>query len=359
MRPAFPLLLGMALSLAASAPCVLAAGPSPVPVIVAEPREAPLVEQLRLTGTVTTDHSAELSPRVDGLVSRLYVDAGDVVRKGQVLLEVDAEMARLALSRAQASAAEAAVQDAEARRLVEEARRLVAERHLPATELARREAAAQLASAALATARAAEKEQEEIVRRHRLPAPFAGIIARRMASLGEWVEPGTPVFELVATDRVRLDLQAPQESFARIPTGAVVRVRSALDPERVLPGRISARVPVGGGSARTLLVRVVVEDAAGSLLPGTSATAEIDLPQPGSALLVPRDALLRYPDGSYTVFVVEDSGGTPTAVEKKVRLGRGGDPVEVLEGIAPGERVVVRGNETLRHGQPVRIGGGS
>lgn len=359
MKPAFPVLLGIALSLAATAPSVLAAGAAPVPVIVVEPRQAPLVEQLRLTGTVTADHSAELSPRVDGLVARLYVDAGDAVRQGEVLLEVDAEMARLALSRAQAVATEAAVQDAEARRLVEEARRLVAERHLPATELARREAAAQLASAGLATARAAEKEQQEIVRRHRLPAPFAGVIARRMASLGEWVQRGTPVFELVATDRVRLDLQAPQESFARIPAEAAVRVRSALEPEREFAGRISARVPVGSGNARTLLVRVVVDEAAGGLLPGTSATAEIDLPQPGSALLVPRDALLRYPDGSYTVFVVTDPDGEPKAAERKVRLGRGGDPVEVVEGLAPGERVVVRGNETLRNGQPVRIAGGS
>ncbi len=337
----------------------LAADSPPVPVIVVEPREAPLVEELRLTGTITADHSAELSPRMDGLVSKLHADAGDVVRPGQVLLELDAEMARLALARAQASAAEAAVQDAEARRLVEEARRLVAERHLPATELARREAAAELASAALSTARAAAREQEEIVRRHRLPAPFDGVIARRMTSLGEWVVRGSPVFELVATDRVRLDLQVPQESYARIPADATVRVRSALDPSRLFSGRISARVPVGTGNARTLLVRVVVEDADGRLLPGTSATAEIDLPQEGAALLVPRDALLRYPDGSYSVFVVEDPTGSPTAREKKVRLGRGGDPVEVLEGLATGERVVIRGNETLKTGQPVRISTGS
>ena len=331
---------------------------APAPVTVTRPEQAPVAEQLRLTGTLTADRASELSPRVDGLVSRLRADAGDVVRRGQVLLELDATVAELALARAKAGTAEAAAQDAEARRLVEEARRLVAERHLRATELARREASANLAAASLEAARAAEREQQELVRRHKLPAPFDGVIARRLVDLGEWVVRGSPVFELVATDRVRLDLQAPQESFGQIGADASVRVESALHPDESFRGRVAARVPVGDGTTRTLLVRVVVEGAAGKLLPGTSATAVIDLPSRGSALLVPRDALLRYPDGTHSVFVVAESGGTATATERKVRIGRGGDSVEVLEGISPGELVVVRGNETLRSGQAVRITGG-
>lgn len=330
----------------------------PAPVTVVKPERAVLTEELRLTGTLTADRSAQLSPRVDGLVSRLAVDAGDVVKRGQVLLELDATVARLALERAQAGTAEAAVQDAEAGRLLDEARRLVTERHLPATELARREAAAKLAAAALDAARAAEREQAELVRRHQLPAPFDGVVARRLTDLGEWVVRGTPVFELVATDRVRLDLQAPQERFTRIDPDAPVEVRSSLAPGRTFAGRITARVPVGDGAARTFLVRVVVDDADGQLLPGTSATAVIGLPATGSALLVPRDALTRYPDGSYSVFAVDGAGATGTAVEKKVRIGRGGETVEVLDGLAPGERVVVRGNETLQSGQAVRITGG-
>ena len=73
---------------------------------------------------------------------------------------------------------------------------------------------------------------------------------------------------------------------------------------------------------------------------------------------VSRDALVRYPDGSYSVFVVQDAGGRSTVAERRVKLGRGGSRVEVLEGLRPGERVVVRGNERLRSGQSVRITGG-
>ena len=167
-----------------------------------------------------------------------------------------------------------------------------------------------------------------------------------------------PVIELVATDRVRLDVQAPQERFGAIRQDAVVRVLADSLPGEALTGRVVARVPVSDPSARTFLVRVLVEGAAGRLLPGTSATAVIGLPGSRSALVIPRDALLRYPDGSYSVFVVRHAEGGSTAIERRVKLGRGGAQVEILEGIEPTDRVVVRGNERLRNGQTVRIAEG-
>jgi RND family efflux transporter MFP subunit len=325
------------------------------PVTIVTPRAATVTDELRLTGTLTAERSARLSPRVDGLVARLHVDAGDRVQAGAPLVELDATVARLALRRAQAGTAEAEARSNEAQRLAAEARRLVAERHLPQTELARREAEAELAQAALAASRASEREQAEIVRRHSLPAPFAGVVARRLADVGEWVARGTPVIELVATDRVRLDVQAPQERFSVLDPDAAVRVEPDALGGETLAGRIVARVPVSDPTARTFLVRILVEGAQGRLLPGTSATAILPLKGAQQALVIPRDALLRYPDGTYSVFVVKDEGGRAVAREQRVRLGRGGAQVEILEGLEPGTRVVVRGNETLRDGQPVRI----
>jgi len=326
-----------------------------VPVSVVVPRAARLADELRLTGTLTAERSARLSPRVDGLVARVRVDAGDRVRAGAPLIELDAAVASLALDRAKAGTAESRARSDEARRLAAEARRLVAEKHLPQTELARREADAKLAAAALVASEASEREQAELLRRHVVPAPFAGVVARRLTDVGEWVARGTPVIELVATDRVRLDVQAPQERFAAIREDAVVQVFADSLGGESLPGRVVARVPVSDPSARTFLVRVVVDGAAGRLLPGTSATAVIGLPGSKKALLIPRDALLRYPDGSHSVFVVRDGAGGSTALERPVKVGGGGVQVEILEGIESADRVVVRGNERLRNGQPVRV----
>jgi RND family efflux transporter MFP subunit len=318
-----------------------------VPVVVVAPRTAQVTDELRLTGTLTAERSARLSPRVDGLVARVRVDAGDRVRSGAPLVELDSTVASLALDRARAETAEARARSDEAARLAAEARRLVAEKHLPQTELARREAEAKLAAASLAASEASEREQAELLRRHVVPAPFTGVVARRLADVGEWVSRGTPVIELVATDRVRLDVQAPQERFAAIREDAVVQVLADA-----LGGK---SLPVSDPSARTFLVRVVVDEAQGRLLPGTSATAVIGLPGTKRALVIPRDALLRYPDGSFTVFVLRDGPKGTTALERPVKLGGGGAQIEVLEGIEPADRIVVRGNERLRNGQAVRV----
>ena len=347
-----------AAALIAILPVALAGAQDAVPVNVASPRPAQVTDELRLTGTLTAERSARLSPRVDGLVSRVRVDAGDRVMAGSALIELDSTVAALALERAKAGTAEARARSDEARRLAEEARRLVAEKHLPQTELARREADARLAAAALVASEASEREHAELLRRHTVPAPFAGVVARRLTDVGEWVARGTPVIELVATDRVRLDVQAPQERFAAIREDAVVQVMADSLPGESLPGRVVARVPVSDPSARTFLIRILVDGAAGRLLPGTSATTVIGLPGSGDALVIPRDALLRYPDGSYSVFVVRAEGGVSTAVERPVRLGRGGAQVEILEGIDATDRVIVRGNERLRNGQAIRIAGG-
>ncbi len=327
------------------------------PVAVIVPKQIVITEELTLTGTITAERRARLSPRVDGLVKRLRVDAGDRVKAGQALIELDADLARHALQAAEAELAQAQARLAEAERLVTEARRLVGERHLPQTELERRESELQLARAARQAAQAAREQQAELVSRHVLPAPFAGVVANRYTDVGEWVTRGTEVIDLVATDRLRLDVQAPQEYFAQIAEDSPVKIRAHARTDRTLTGRISALVPIGSQDARTFLVRILIEDPKHRLLPGASATAEIDLHGSTPAFAVPRDALLRYPDGTHSLYVVVEEGGQLVVRERRVRIGRGAQQVEVLEGLNAGERVVIRGNETLRDGQPVEITG--
>jgi RND family efflux transporter MFP subunit len=339
---------------AAAAPI---AAQDPARVRVATPEVARFGERFALTGTLTAERAANLSPLVDGLVESVRVDAGDEVVQGDVLLELDATMAGHALARARAASAEAAAGVAEARRLFEEARRVGERNFIPATLVATREAELQLADAVLASRQAAEREQAELRARHSLPAPFAGVIAGRETESGEWVQRGTPVLRLVATDRVRLDLQVPQERWAAINDDTEVSVHPDALPGVALPARIAARVPVTDPGARTFLLRVVVEAGEHRLLPGTSARAEIALPVTEASLAVPRDALLRQPNGGFSLYVVEDAGdGRMLARQRTVGVLRDqGEQVAVGTGLAIGERIVVRGNEALRDGLPVRV----
>lgn len=338
----------------------LAAAPLPAlaaaPVRVVLPKPADFGEQFQLTGTLTADRAAGLSPRVDGLVQTLRVDAGDRVKTGQPLVQLDDAVARHALARARAEAKEAEANAGEAERLLAEGRRLAADKFIPASQVGTLEARLEQARAVLASARAAVAEQDELVRRHVLPAPFDGVVAARHAEAGEWVQRGDTVLDLVATDRVRLDLQVPQERYAALAGEARVQVFPDALPGQSLPAKVEARVPVTDPQARTFLLRLRVEDPQGRLLPGTSARAAVSLPASEPALAVPRDALLRQPDGGYSLFVALPEGEGYVARQRTVRVLRDrGSQVAIAEGLAEGERVVVRGNEALRDGQAVRL----
>lgn len=329
-----------------------------VPVSVATAELATLGEQLSLTGTLTAERQTRLSPRADGLVARVHVDAGDHVNTGQVLLELDPVIAQQALMRARAQEEEANASVREAERLVNEAQRLAERQAIPATEVASRVARLNLARASAASAQAATREQEELVERHSLPAPFPGVVAEKFTEVGEWVQLGTPVLSLVAIDRVRLDVQVPQERFEQLDDQAQARVFADTLDDTPLPAQIIARVPVTDPEARTFLLRLLVTDPQGRLLPGTSARAEISLSsQATDTVAISRDALLRQPDGSHSVYIVDNADDENIARRRRVQIlyGQGGQVAIAGDTLRQGDQVVIRGNEALTDGQPVEV----
>ncbi len=326
---------------------------APLPVIVERPTPAAFGERFELTGDVAAERRARLSPRVDGLVAEVRVDAGDRVEAGALLLRLDDALARQALGRLGAQAAEAQARVAEAERLLAEARQLVERQFVPASQVATREAELELARAALASARAAEREQAEVVERHGLPAPFAGLVASRQAELGEWVQRGSTVVELIDLDALRIEAQVPAERHADLTDGAEYTLQVAGVADEI-PARLEALLPVVDPGARTFLLRLRPAQSTPALLPGAPVRVAVSLPVREPALTVPRDALLRRPDGSRVLFVVEAAEGGHVARERAVRVLRdAGARVAVAGSIEAGAAVVVRGNEALRDGQAV------
>lgn len=319
------------------------------------PRPATVTDSLSLTGSVGTPLHASLSPKTAGLVQAMGVDAGDRVKRGDLLVQLDATLARLNLRRAEAAVEEARTRLAEARRLQEEGESLGSRGMLPQSQLHARRSEAAVAEAALKGLEAERDVQAERVAQHAVTAPFAGVVVRRLKAPGEWVEPGTALLELVATDALRIDVQVPQERFAALARDVRVEVRADADPQRAIPGRIEARVPVADLGARSFLVRVAVSDPPPALRPGMSVRVQFDLPGGREALSIPRDAVVRFPDGSTIVWVLGPGQGGESVIRKPVALGaQRGDSVVVLDGLAAADRVVVRGNEGLKEGQRVQ-----
>ncbi len=325
------------------------------PVTVAVVEDGRAADELRLTGTVTSERVASLSPRVSGLVKRVRVDAGDRVAAGKVLIDLDPAMAKLALERIRAAVEEARAQLSEEQRLYDEAKKMFARGLIPETRLLSAESVRRVAAVRVDRLVAEQREQQEIVRRHAVVAPFAGVVSRKLTDPGEWVQTGTPVLELVDTRRLRIDVQVPQERYEQISVGTTVSVEVDAHVGNPLAGKVKARVPVNDPNARTFLVRVSVTAGSKVMTPGMSAQVVFPLGRGAAMVKVPRDAVVRKPDGSANVWVIND-GATTTVSERRVELGRSlRDWVDVRSGIEAGTRVVVRGNETLREGQQVRI----
>jgi RND family efflux transporter MFP subunit len=215
-----------------------------------------------------------------------------------------------------------------------------------------REAEVVLDEAALQQAVAEAGFQRAVLARHQVRAPFDGVVSAKLTELGEWVTPGQPVFELVALDAIRLDFSVSEDFLPAIAPGGRVGFSLSARPGETFAGEVTTVVPVTDRNARTFLLRVRPSDESPLLLPGMSVTATLKLPTGRDGLVVPRDALLRYPDGRTVVWTVGDN----VVSEHRVQTGLQFDGmVEIRGGIEPGDKVVVEGNEALRDGQSVEL----
>ncbi len=327
------------------------------PVQIAQSEMRPVVQLVTVSGTVTSPQSAILSPSIGGLVEKTLVDAGDRVEAGAIVVTLDSELARLTLERAVAEETQARIALDDAIRRLAEAERVGPQRGIAETEIKSLRAEVTRDEAALEAAAAAARQQKAVLRRHEVRAPFNGVVSQRLAQVGEWVNPGNGLVELVATEGLRFDFRVPQTYYARLDERTRIDLTLDAVPDEVVPGRVQSIVPVKDPGARTFLVRVVADAEHGlPVTPGMSARAAIRIDTGREAVVVPRDAVLLYPDGRKTVWVVEDEDGKAIVHEKRIQAGLEFDGlVEVQGGLEGGLDIVTRGNEALRDGETVIV----
>jgi len=364
-----------------------AEGPRQVRVVPAA--EGRLPRTVAVTGTLAADEEVVAGFKVAGRLSELGVDLGSPVRKGQVIARLDPTDFRIRVDQAEAALRQVRAGlglppdgsderlDPENTALVREARAVLDEARLNRDRMAqlwekrliaRSEYDASLSRLLVAEGRyqAAVEEirnRQELLAERRsgvmlarqqfadteLPAPIDGAVRERRASVGEYLAAGAPVVGLVRLHPLRLRVAVPERDAPAVRVGQTVRVRLEGDAAEH-PGRVARVSPAIQEQSRTLAVEAEVANRDGRLRPGSFARAEIVVEAGRTSVLVPVSAVATFA-GLEKVFVVQDD----RAVEKRVRTGRrAGDRVEILEGIAPGEPVVVDpGN--LVAGTPVRV----
>ena len=334
---------------------IAAADRSPL-VVVSTAQTDTVIKQVPLTGTITSARVAELSAEVSGQVEAVNVEVGDRVEAGAALVELDREIEQLTLAALQASTRQARAELADVKRRYQDAKRLHEQKNISENELRLREAEVEVDTATLKQKQAEEQRQRARVERHTLRAPFSGVISERQTEAGEWIEPGSPVLTLVAIEDLRIEFRVPQEFYSRINKQSALSVTLDALPGRVFDGTIEAVVPVSDASSRTFLIHVKMDAGGARLTPGMSVHGKLNLTTGRQGVVVSRDAILRYPDGRVTVWVVDPDSEPPTVTEKRVTTGYSFDGmITIREGIQAGDIIVVRGNESLQEGQQVRI----
>lgn len=330
----------------ASPPVETSAAPT---VQVATATAAPSEHRLVLPGTLRAWQNTPLYARAEGYLTRLHADIGDEVRAGQVLAEVDTPELDRELAAARAQAAQSQARLALAESTDRRYRMLLAQRSVSELEADQAATAAQAGRADVDLARANVQRLEERARFKRVTAPFDGRITQRIAEPGVLVTPTTSLFQLAATDRLRVRIQVPQSHMRSVRPGLEAQLTVQEYPARIFTGRVT-RTSGSLDEARTMTAEVELSNVEDHLMPGTYSQVSIVARAAVPTVLIPANALIVNHQGTQVV-LVEPAG---TVQLRAVRIGRNlGAQVEVLEGISAGARLILNPDDTLRSGARV------
>ncbi|HYC43306.1 MAG TPA: efflux RND transporter periplasmic adaptor subunit [Noviherbaspirillum sp.] len=319
----------------------LATSPADAPLPTTQVQAAGMTQPEGFNGVVEAVRQTVIAAQVAGAVVALDVKAGDAVKAGQVLLRIDARAAEqtAAASDAQVLAARASLEVAT--KEVERQRQLFQKQYISQAALERAEAQyratfAQVA-AQLAQAGAARTQSGF----HVVKAPYSGIVADVPVTLGDMAMPGRPLLTLYDPSALRVTASVPQTAAARHAADAPVKLEMpGLPDDRQWMTAVQVQVlPTIDAATHTAQIRAELPAGTKGLAPGMFA--RLWLPTRGSAnarLFVPAKAVVRRAE--MTGLYVLDPKGLP--VLRQVRLGRVAEgQVEVLSGVAAGERVVL------------------
>ena len=368
-----------------------AAGSSEAANRVVEVSAASVIERnmkrsIEVVGSLEAEDEVIVSSQGSGNLEDISVDVGTPVRKGQVIARLDQRELQLKVDQA-----EAALRQAEARLGIRSGERVDPEKQpdvrqaraalerarydwnaskalVEKGDISRQQAdvahkAFEQAEARYQAALENVRNLEAVLEEKRasvslskkqlgdtaIVSPINGVVKEKLASRGEYLQPGKPVATLVQINPLRLKLEVPEAFSSSIARGQTVTLKVDALPDRELQGVIKRINPSVDEKSRSLVAEAEVSNPAGLLKPGMFARAQIVSGSEAVALLVPDNSVVSLA-GVNKVFVVDGS----RAVERQVKLGgRDGSLIEILEGVSAGEKVITSNADRLHDGASI------
>ena len=307
-----------------------------VPVEVAEVTTGAITSYISATANLVAEDQVKVLSEAEGRVERLLVEEGDLVGKGQVLAVLVQDEAKMALSKVElrASNAKAALDRAEGTRdqgliSAEAYDKLKMEFEVASQEVA---------------------EAEWLLAKTVIRAPFSACVTERFITQGQHLRPGDELFTVADYNPLVARIYLPESDVLELEVGREVRIALAANTKVSFAGRIRQIAPVVDTATGTVKVTVEAVKPPAGVRPGAFVSIGIVREQHPSALLLPRESVVRELRAAH-VFISEDG----TAIKKAVELGlEEGDLVEVISGVAEGDNVVVAGQGALDDGQKIK-----
>jgi len=306
---------------------------------------------VELPGTVESGTASVVAAEVSGLVVRVNVREGQAVRAGQQLAGLRTIGFELLLREAEGRLKEARARLDLAARKLERSRELFDDEVISQDELddAVSESAAWQGRVDQSVA---EIDQFRVsLDRCEIDAPFSGVVTAQRTELGEWVETGGAVVEMISLSELEVRVEVPERFYAQLLLGADARVSFESLPDLDVVGEVIGIIPRAAGASRSFPVRVAIDNDRRMIGVGMLARVALPVGQSYNALVVPKDAVIR--QGSAEL--VYRINGDESVEAVPVTSAQGVGSWIVVEGpVAAGDRIVTRGNERLRPGQTVR-----
>jgi membrane fusion protein (multidrug efflux system) len=317
-----------------------ASEPPPLYVTIEAVQVSPFIDAVQATGIIKAYDDVMIAPEEGGVIEEWKVKKGDLVVKGQVLaaLKDDVIMASYKAAEAQYKLAQLNFEKQE--KVFEE--QAVSALQLKSSEFARDAAKAQME---LMKAR---------LERTQLRSPITGVFNDRFVDEGEFAPPAMPAGHVVNISQVKVQADVPERHAQYVVprTHAIITVDAF--PNDTLVGTIGYVGAVLSANNRTVPIEIVIGNPERKLKPEMIARLRIIRSTRTSAVLI-NEGVIQQINSERMIVYIENGG---TAEERQVKVGgRHGGKVEIVDGLKPGDRLIVKGFQKLTNGQKVQIGG--
>ncbi|HIJ22034.1 MAG: efflux RND transporter periplasmic adaptor subunit [Gammaproteobacteria bacterium] len=313
----------------------------PVTVTAMQAQHESWQPQLSAVGTLRALQGVKMRSELSGIVERVHFKSGQIVKQGDLLLELNDDEERAHLQALQASRKLAEINLSRDRQQLK----------INAISQAKLDSA----ESELKSRQAQEAQQQAIILKKQIRAPFSGQLGISQIDIGQLLNPGEVIVTLQNTQRLYVDFNLPQQQLGKLRVGQRLTLRTNDEVVEGVINTINAEVDV---RTRNVRVEGVMDNQQGRWLPGMFVHLKVDSGEPQTHLTLPQTAISYNAYGA-TLFKVEPAATedeNATAQQVFVITGaRRGDQVAILDGIVTGDQVVTSGQMKLKNGTPLII----